>query len=79
MSGINKIKYFQAYKSSYASEFPCIKNSKLSESYAFCTKCSVDFSLGHAGKGDISKHLSVQKHKKNVSGHRENSKINTFF
>src|SRR5215813_14559104 len=78
MSGINNKNYFQTYKSSYASEFPCIEKSKLSEN-AFCTKCSVNFSLGHAGKGDISKHLSTQKHKKNVSGHRENSKINTFF
>ena len=79
MSGINKKRYFQTYKLSYAIEFPCIKKSKLSENCAFCTKCSVDFSLSHAGKGDISKHLSTQKHKKNVSGHRENSKINTFF
>nr|XP_042896620.1 uncharacterized protein LOC122269097 [Parasteatoda tepidariorum] len=71
---VNK-KYLTSFNQSYSEEFPGIIPSKKGSNYAFCTFCSVDFSIMHKGKGDISAHVSRQKHVDNQRIRTENKKI----
>lgn len=80
MSGVKKQKkYLQSYKISYSNEYPFLKKSNKSDHHAFCTECGVDFSVAHAGKGDIINHVRSKKHNENSRSKAQTSKIHDFF
>ena len=47
-------KWKQKYKTEYAKSFDCITKSNKSDEHAFCTLCSVDISVAHGGRQDIT-------------------------
>ena len=57
-----KVKYVCKFKSCWTEEFPCISNSHLDNSHAFCKACRIDFNIEHDGKNDVRKHVKSQKH-----------------
>jgi hypothetical protein len=80
MSDVKKPKkYLQAFKASYTSEFSFIVKSRVSDHHALCTLCGGDFSVAHAGKGDIIAHVNSQKHTKKAKIINEKSTISSFF
>lgn len=71
--------YFQSFKQEYTKEFPHIKLSSKGEKFAFCEICRCDFSISHAGKYDIARHIKSAKHSEHFKNFSSSSKINTFF
>ena len=57
-----KVKYVCKFKFCGTEEFPCISNSHLDNSHAFCKACRIDFNIGHGGKNDVRQHVKSQKH-----------------
>src|SRR4029434_6083643 len=52
-----KVKYLSKFKSGWTEEFPCISNSHLDNSHAFCKACPIDFNIGHGSKNDVRQHV----------------------
>jgi hypothetical protein len=61
-----RVKWSQRYLASYALELPGIQVSTISKEHAFCSICSVDFSVAHGGRNDVSKHVKGKKHEERV-------------
>ena len=47
-------KWKQQYKTEYTKSWDCITKSNKSDKHAFCTVCSVDISVAHGGRQDIT-------------------------
>ena len=50
----------------YSEEFPFMTSSHTGK-YAFCKICRQNFKINHGGRTDIVKHVSTDKHKKNIN------------
>lgn len=76
-----KSKPLTKFSSSHSKEFPCFKASHKGETFAFCTACNVDISIGSGGKDDLNRHVQSVKHtnayKEKSSGSSQS--INNFF
>lgn len=51
------------FQKSYSVEFKGIKESSKGDTHAFCSICSVHFSICYGGKNDVKDHTSSIKHK----------------
>ncbi|KAJ8017873.1 hypothetical protein HOLleu_44459 [Holothuria leucospilota] len=68
----------QKYKDAYIAEWPVIRKSQKGDTYAFCTSCTMDFSVSHGGRNDCLKHVSTDRHRRNSASITSNSKILDF-
>ncbi|KAJ8049985.1 Zinc finger BED domain-containing protein 5 [Holothuria leucospilota] len=68
----------QKYKDAYSAEWPVIRKSQKGDTYAFCTSCTMDFSVSHGGRNDCLKHVSTDRHRRNSASITSNSKILDF-
>ena len=57
-----KLKVLQKYLAEYEVKYPIVRKSNVGNTYAYCSICRSDFSIGHGGIGDIAKHIKTSKH-----------------
>jgi hypothetical protein len=70
----------QKYLPEYQVKYPVVRKSSVSDSYAYCTTCRCDFSIGHGGIGDVIKHVKTSKHVKKAGDNGPSThKIKQFF
>ena len=67
------------YLPEYTTEWPAIVRSKLDSFNAFCVLCKCDFSVGHAGRYDITKHINTVKHKSYQTAVESTKSVPGFF
>jgi len=72
-------KWIQKYKPEYSQAFNFVRKSSKSDEHAFCTVCSVDFSIAHGGRNDITQHAATIKHATNYKVRGCGSSIVSFF
>ena len=73
-----KSKPRQKFLKKYSEEWPCLTFSKRSEYFGFCTLCSFDFCVSHAGKNDCQKHIATDKHSRPAELVKKTPKITCF-
>ena len=57
-----KARYLCKFSVKVSHEYPYFQASILGDTFAFCTICKMDISIGNSGKGDIKKHIGTPKH-----------------
>ena len=62
----DKSRVKQTFRNACSIEFPVIRKSALSIYHAFCTVCSTDITVEHAGKSVITKHLETDAHPRRI-------------
>lgn len=56
-------RYSAKFKPEWSKDFDgIIRKSSKGESHAFCTLCSVDFTVSHGGKNDVQRHTETTNH-----------------
>ena len=73
-----KKKYFQKFKPQYKKDFPDILSSSKGAEFAFCTKCTLHFSISHGGQHDIKRHVNSESHKSHCAS-TSSPQITNFF
>ena len=64
----------------YEINYPVMRKSNVSNNHAYCSLCRADFSIGHGGIGDVTKHVKTSKHAaKAVKSGQSTRKIQQFF
>ena len=58
-----KIARQQGFLPSYSADYKFLRQSKRGQQYAHCSYCLCDFSVAHAGRNDIERHVKSAKHK----------------
>ena len=71
--------YSVHFNPAWSEEFPWVKKSSKSVHHAFCSSCTIDFSIAHSGKYDIKQHAVGQNHKKSLGSTQFNKKVTSFF
>lgn len=61
-----------------AKKYPFMKKTK-SESDVQCEICNSEFNIGNAGRSDIEKHLTTDKHKKALNAKSISNPVTNFF
>ena len=51
-------RYDNSFKKSWTSSYPFIKASRKGVKHCFCELCRSDFSISHAGLGDVTRHIT---------------------
>ena len=74
-----RAKWSQRYLASYSLEFSGIQASKVSKAQAFCSICSVDFSVAHSCYNDVSKHVKGKKYEERVLTGKNSSTMKQYF
>ena len=75
---MSKLKRKCVFNESLRSKFPFISKTK-SDSDVRCEKCQSDFSIGHGGINDITRHLVSQRHKSADISASTSNKINEYY
>lgn len=57
-----KIRTGQKFRKEYTLEWPCLIKSSKSDQHVFCTVCSRDISINHAGRDDCRRHTLSKVH-----------------
>ena len=70
-----KKKYLVKFKDSWPSKFSYIRKSSKGDNFAHCTVCRSDFSVGHGGENDITRHNATPKHKECVESSVKQTKL----
>ena len=70
-----KIKYLVKFKDSWIEKFNFIQKSFKGENFASCSVCRCDFSIGHGGENDITRHAATPKHKECVESLQKQRKL----
>ena len=73
-----KKKYFQKFKPQYKKDFPDILSSSKGAEFAFCTKCTLHFSISQGGQHDIKRHVNSESHKSHCAS-TSGPQITNFF
>ena len=66
------VKRLVKFNPSWVQDYPWVKGSGISVNHAFCKLCSVNFTVGHGGKYDLSQHAKSVVH----LGHENTTKVN---
>ena len=68
------------YNDQYSKEYPCIKPSKVSSLFTFCSECGCDINISDVGKGDIRWVMKSSKNGvENVQRNAMSSRIDKLF
>ena len=70
--------YSVHFNPAWSEEFPWVKKSSKSVHHAFCSSCTIDFSIAHSGKYDIKQHAVGQNHKKSLGSTQFNKKVTSY-
>jgi len=73
------VKRLCTFQDSWLTQTDCIKRSRVSNTHAFCEPCRSDFSIGHGGQHDITKHLKSEKHRSNYRAANSSRSLTSFF
>lgn len=78
---VKKQKVLQKYLTEYEIKYPVVRKSNIGDTYAFCKLCQCDFSVGHSGLGDVTKHVKTAKHIARLSNNNDTGarKISNYF
>ena len=70
-----KKKYLVKFKDSWIEKFNFIRKSFKGDNFASCSDCRCDFSIGHGGENDITRHAATPKHKECVESLQKQRKL----
>lgn len=71
-------RYDNSFKKSWTSSYPFIKASRKGVKHCFCELCRSDFSISHGGLGDVTRHISTDKHKSNAKDVETSQSLSMF-
>jgi hypothetical protein len=72
---VSKKKYLVKFNDSWPDKFNFIRKSFKGENFASYTVCRSDFSVGHGGENDITRHAASPKHKECVNSLQKQRKL----
>ncbi|KAG8590542.1 hypothetical protein GDO81_006790 [Engystomops pustulosus] len=74
-----KAKRLSHFKDAWMKEHPFLKKSRRGNSFAFCELCAADFSVGHGGYNDITRHIATDKHGGSAKAMAQSKTVSSFF
>ena len=70
---------FKSRREQWILVYPFLRESKRGETYALCSICNTDFSIGHGGENDIKRHVALNKHVQTVAAPKSTQNVSNFF